>query len=56
MNNIIQTIRDIALAVTAGAEVVEAATGVPNGIDTAAVVITLAAHVLLAALNAYQNQ
>ena len=55
-NNIIRTLRNLALAAAAGAEIVEASTAVPTAVDTAAVLVALAAHVISASIDTYLEE
>lgn len=54
-DHIVRTVRNVALAVGAGAELVEAAAGVPTVVDTAAVCLALAAHVVSASIERYEE-
>ena len=54
-NATVRTIRNLALAVGAGAEIVEASAGVPTTIDTIAIVLALAAHVVSASIDRYEE-
>ena len=54
-NATIRTVRNLALAVAAGAEIVEAAAGVPTSVDTVAICLALAAHVVSASIDRYEE-
>ena len=53
---IITTIRNVAVAVAAGAEIVEASAAVPTNVDTAAILVALAAHVISQSVDTYLNE
>ena len=54
-NSIIRTVRNLALALAAGAEVVEASSGVSTTVDTIAIGVALAAHVVSASIDRFEE-
>jgi hypothetical protein len=56
VNAVVRTVRNLALALTAGAEIVEQASGVPTVVDTWAVGIALACHVIAATIDRFQEE